>query len=383
MRYATYIYDASGKAVDEIYPAAGVNTNRYQLNFDPSGLKTTVTDPLGSVRTYNFTNILGVLKQTSQDQPGGSGCGAASSNLGYDANGNVAFRVDFNGHRTNYAYDLTRNLETLRTEGLGNTGSATAATRSIATTWHATWRLPIQIIEKNAAGTALRQIDLVYDNRGNKTSQSIKDIGLGITRTTTWTYTYSAIASGQIDQLVIKGPRTDVVDSTTITFWPADATCAGAGTGYDKGCRGQIKQIANAVGQITQYNRYNQHGQVEQIIDPNGLTTNLTYDARQRLTQRSNSDGVKTETTQYQYDGVGQLIQTIQPDNSTITYTYDGAHRLTTIADSLGNSIAYTLDAIGNRTGEQVKDPAGTLARQTSRIFDALNRLQTVTGGTQ
>ena len=38
---------------------------------------------------------------------------------------------------------------------------------------------------------------------------------------------------------------------------------------------------------------------------------------------------------------------------------------------------------MGNRINEQVKDPNGTLARQTTRVYDALNRLQTITGGTQ
>ena len=40
-----------------------------------------------------------------------------------------------------------------------------------------------------------------------------------------------------------------------------------------------------------------------------------------------------------------------------------------------GNRIAYTLDAAGNRTAEQVFDPDGTLARTRSQVFDALGRL--------
>jgi YD repeat-containing protein len=80
---------------------------------------------------------------------------------------------------------------------------------------------------------------------------------------------------------------------------------------------------------------------------------------------------------------VGQLTSVNLPDGSTITYTYDPAHRLTNIADSLGNRIAYTLDAMGNRVSEQTKDPSGTLTRQITRVVDALNRLQQVTGAVQ
>ena len=52
----------------------------------------------------------------------------------YDANGNIASRTDFDGHQTTYVYDMTRNLETSRTEGLTTAGVATPATRTITTT---------------------------------------------------------------------------------------------------------------------------------------------------------------------------------------------------------------------------------------------------------
>jgi YD repeat-containing protein len=42
---------------------------------------------------------------------------------------------------------------------------------------------------------------------------------------------------------------------------------------------------------------------------------------------------------------------------------YDPAHRLTDIADALGNTLHYTLDALGNRLRDDVRDPAQQLAR--------------------
>jgi YD repeat-containing protein len=72
---------------------------------------------------------------------------------------------------------------------------------------------------------------------------------------------------------------------------------------------------------------------------------------------------------------VGQLLRVTLPDGSFLSYGYDAAHRLTGIADSAGNSIAYTLDPMGNRTHEQVFDQGGALAQTRSRVYDALNRL--------
>jgi len=68
------------------------------------------------------------------------------------------------------------------------------------------------------------------------------------------------------------------------------------------------------------------------------------------------------------------------PDGTTLGYSYDAAHRLTGVTDARGNSVTYTLDNAGNKTGEQVKDPSGTLQRNVTRVYDALNRVQQVTG---
>jgi RHS repeat-associated protein len=79
---------------------------------------------------------------------------------------------------------------------------------------------------------------------------------------------------------------------------------------------------------------------------------------------------------------VGQLTRVTLPDGSWLGYTYDAAHRLTDIADNAGNSIHYTLDAMGNRIQEDTKDPANTIRKTRARVFDALNRLQKDIGGT-
>ena len=68
------------------------------------------------------------------------------------------------------------------------------------------------------------------------------------------------------------------------------------------------------------------------------------------------------------------------PDGSTQAYSYDAAHRLTGASDGRGNSVSYTLDNMGNHTREDIKDPSGVLQRSISNTFDALNRVQQVSG---
>jgi len=390
-RYATYIYDSKGRATSE-YLAGNADAASLVFNTDGSGNPTTtqVTDSRGNVNTYNFTTILGVVKSTGQSQPAGSGCAASASAITYDANGNVASRTDFNGNMTTYSYDMARNLETRRTEGLNAAGNATPATRTITTTWHPTWRLPLVTSEfsgATATGTALRRTTNVYDAKGNITSIAEADPVRSLTRTTTVTYTYSSLVPGLVLSKVVNGPRTDATDTTTYNYYDANATCTPSSAAPlidpitntsppNFGCRGQLQSMTNALGQTTTYNRYNHHGQVEQMTDANGLVTTNTYDLRQRLLSRT----VGTETTSLTYDNAGQVIQLTMPDNSQLNYTYDAAHRLTEVQDTLGNKVTYTLDSEGNRINEVTTDPLGGLAKTITRSYDALNRLQQVTG---
>src|SRR5262249_23688547 len=221
------------------------------------------------------------------------------------------------------------------------------------TAWDTNFRLATQIAEP------LRVTTNTYDPNGalcgargalcSKTIQPTSDTNgsLGFSATAagsprSWTYTYNS--NGSV--LTVNGPRTDVSDVTTYTYYANDDA--------DLGKRGNVATITNAAGHVTSITAYNAHGQPLTIVDPNGLTTMLAYDGRQRVTSRS----VGTETTSYNYDNVGQLTKVTLPDSSYLSYSYDGAHRLTDISDSLGNRISYTLDAMGNRTQEQVFDPA-------------------------
>jgi len=401
-RFSTYVYDSIGRAESSEH-AGSVEKSILVYNSDAAGNPTsTVVTDIGTsaIRTYNFTTILGVVKSTGQSQPGGSGCSASASTITYDANGNVSSRTDFDGHQTTYVYDLTRNLETSRTEGLTTAGAVTPATRTITTTWHPTWRLPLVTTTHTGGasatgvptGAALHKVTNVYDTKGNITSITENDPVRALNRVTTITYTYSTAVPGLVLTKVVNGPRTDVTDTTTYTYYPHNATCAASAatpiidpiTGVapaNLGCRGQLNTVTNALGQTTTYNRYNHHGQVEQMTDANGLVTTNSYDLRQRLLSRTVSGaGLTAQVTSLTYDNAGQVTQLKLPDNSRLSYTYDAAHRLTDIQDTLGNKVHYTLDASGNRIKEDTKDPSGVLAKTLTRSYDALNRLQTVTG---
>lgn len=359
--YATFAYNPYAEATLSTH-AGGAD--QVSIDYAKQGMTNwgpaTVTDALGTVRIYYFTNVLGVAKLTNITQPAASGSGTKAMTFAYDANGNVVSKVDFNGNRTCYGYDLSRNLETIRVEGFASgincpanlaTYTPTAGTRQrkISTQWHATFRSPTQIDEPGKRTTFTR------DTNGNVLTKTVLDTTTSDSRT--WTYTYNSF--GRV--LTSDGPRTDVSDVTTYTYY----NCA---TGYQ--C-GQVATMTNALGHVTTYDTYNAHGRPLTITDPNGVVTTLTYDARQRLTSRT----VGTEQTIFEYWPTGLLKKATLPDGSFLEYTYDAAHRLTEIQDSEGNRTVYTLDAAGNRTAENLYDPSSALTQTRTRVFNALNQL--------
>lgn len=384
-RHADYAYGSNFLSLFTRNMVNGVEVNKFTIGYSTTNLNTTVTDPLGVARTYVNAPFLGMSLGTAITGPAGPQYGPASRV--FDGNGNITREIDWNGNRTGYAWDPARNLQTLRGEGLTTTGADTPQTRRIWTTWHPSFRLPTAVAEP------LKRTTYVYNGDGgvqcgfkadgvtlvpgvlcSKTVQATADangsLGLSAVATgtpRTWSYAYNE--NGQV--LFADGPRTDLTDGTTYAYYANNASCPTSDGGHALGCRGQLQSVTNALSQTTQITAYNGHGQPLRIVDPNGLVTTMDYDARQRLTSRT----VGSETTGYQYDGVGQLTKVTLPDASFLTYTYDSAHRLTGLQDNLGNRIAYTLNAMGSRTQEQVFDPANTLAQTRSRVYSNLNRL--------
>jgi RHS repeat-associated protein len=338
----SYLSGDTSQRVGSVSLASGVGTYSFSYSTSGTGGHVSVTDPLGQSRTYNQQLLWGTYHMTSCSAPG-SGCGNDSART-YDANGNMSSRTDFNGVQTRYSYDVTRNLETSRTEAYG-----TAAARTLTTAWDPNWRQPDTVTEPN------RTTAFTHDSLGNVLTKTVTDTTTSNTRT--WTYTYDSY--GRI--LTAKGPRTDLNSTTTYTY----NTCT---TGY--GC-GELSSVTDAVGNVTTYNTYNAHGQPLTMTDPNGVVTTLTYDARLRLASRQ----VGTETTAFSYYASGLLKRVTLPDASYVQYTYDTSERLVQIADNTGNYINYTLDAMGNRTAQRAYDPSATLHLTHSRVFNSLSQL--------
>jgi RHS repeat-associated protein len=379
-RYATYSYNGDGLAVgsehaggaqrhlisyssaptvheEVLQDSSGVPIGIRRYHQPPSGV--VITDALGEEREYSFVSSAYTVRASGSNKPNNGFCAAIPKSRTLDTQGNITSTEDFSGQRTCYAYD-NLNRETHRLEGLAagadcpaNLSSYTppvgSSQRKTSTTWHSAIRTPSQVNEPG------RRTSFTHNGIGAVLTKTELDTVRNVSRVRSYTYN----SYGQV--LTINGPRTDVNDVTTYTYY----NCT---TGYQ--C-GQVHTITDALGRVTTYLTYNAHGQPLTIQDPNGVVTTLTYDLRQRLTSRT----VGTEVTSFSYWPTGLLKKATLPDGSYLEYTYDAAHRLIGVNDAEGNRVSYTLDAMGNRTAEEVFDPSNALTSTRTRVFNTLNRL--------
>ena len=365
-RHMTFSYDAQGRAItSELGDGTSFSAEKVIVNYIDDATST-VTDALGQLRTYRFTTVNGE-KQLSdlEGSPCGS-CGGGATHTTYDGNGYVNSSTDFNGNVTNLINNA-RGLVTKRTEATGTNDE-----RITSYEWHTSYPLPTCVIKETSTTRIAYNADGTIDSRtvidtsdgalfttaASKVCATIEartDYANLNKRNTSYTYfpNYGLVKT-------IDGARTDINDVTSFTYDPA----------------GNLESITNALGYVTQLKKYTARGKPQELIDANELVTAITYDVRGRIDLVT----VGTLTTDYDYDGVGNLEKVTQANGSFIEYSYDAAHRLTDVRDQLDNHIHYTLDALGNRKGTDIKDVSGTLKRTSTAVFNQLGQLSITIG---
>lgn len=345
-RYATWTYDGQGRTTSSQL-AVGVDATTISYN-DTTNART-VTNAFGKQFTYATNTFEGVLQQSSIAGAATAHTAATTESYSYDSNGFVSQYTDANGNITTYIHN-TIGQETSRTEAYG-----TPVARTITTTWDTTWREPDEIVAPNLT------TDFSYDPSGRLSILKLTDTATqklpystnGQTRI--WNYTYTPTGLLQ----TVDGPLAGSGDTTTY--------------GYD--AHGFVNSITDVLGHVTTISAVNGRGQPLTSVDPNGITTNYTYDLRGRVLSITINPGAGQAQYGFTYDAAENLTQIARPDSSTLTYAYDDAHRITSVTNNLGESITYTLDALGNRTATVTKSAGATITKQETATFDELGRV--------
>lgn len=157
-RYATWAYDAQGRAISSEH-AGGADKTLLTFNADGS---TTVTNALNKKTIYRFDDIAGARRVVKVEGQPTANCAGANQDYTYTAEGWVASKTDWKGIKTIYQYN-TIGQETSRTEAYG-----TAEARTITTEWHPTLYLKTKVTEPTQETT------FNYDANGRLLNQSVR-----------------------------------------------------------------------------------------------------------------------------------------------------------------------------------------------------------------
>ncbi|WP_179107072.1 DUF6531 domain-containing protein, partial [Variovorax sp. KK3] len=337
-RVSSFTYDPQGRA---IVTERALGADRHQVSYVTDG-QAEVVDPLGTRRSFSYATAQGQLSVTGASLPSAGSEADAASRV-QDASGLSTSETDFNGIVTTTTWDTARRLPTAVTHATG-----TPQARTVSTQWHPTFALPVLVTE------AGRTTAYVYDDKGQRLSRTVTDTSSSGGSTRTWQWTWDA------QGLVATQTAPD-----------------GGVSRFEHDGLGRVSRIIDALGHVTEY-RYDTYGHVSDRIEPNGQRASFTYDWRGRLLTQTVGGKLTTRVT---YTATG-LVETLAlPSGLSFTYTYDTAHRLTGWRNNRGESGTFTLDAMGNRTNEQVKDSTGAIAWNAARTINNLNRVSSRTDG--
>ncbi len=178
-----------------------------------------------------------------------------------------------------------------------------------------------------------------------------------------------------------------------MVYYPIDSTVPAL-------LRGRLAATRNAAMQITHYESYDVFGNATRVVDPNGVATEMTYDALGRLLTSTIEavSGCNTSldplcatdltSTRSYASTTGPLHADQRPSGSASVYTYDARGRVSTISrgpadNDLRERIEMIYDSLtGKKSLEKtLAYVSGSWVEKTrqSYTYDSRARLQTVT----
>ncbi|PIU31652.1 MAG: hypothetical protein COT06_06990, partial [Syntrophobacteraceae bacterium CG07_land_8_20_14_0_80_61_8] len=337
--------------------------NNY-LSFNyVSSSQTKVTNSLGAVTTYTLAPYDGVA--TAISGPGCDSCGTGT-NESYvlDAYFNKTQITDGSGNITKQTFDNYGDVLT-KTEAYG-----TGLQRTTTYTYDSTYHFVTSVTVPSADTGGQNRVETYgYDASGNLLTDTLTGYSSGSPFTQTTTYTYDT--KGRV--LTEDGPRTDVSDVTTYTYY--------SDSDPDPAKKGRLHTVTDALGHVTTINGYTLSGKPTVTIDQNNVERDDAYDALDRLTTttiKGAGPGGTDVVTSYTLNDVGLPTLVTLPNGNTLAYGYDAVNRLASITDQPGNKTVYTYNTEGKKTREDLQDPSATVTKFTNYAYDAYNRLQYV-----
>lgn len=341
-RRLSAILDEFGNAILFDYAGANLSTitdtarRQLSLSYDGSGRITNVLDPAG--RSVSFA---------------------------YDAGGNLSTATNLAGRTTRYTYDASHRMLSI-IDPRGNVALTNSYDSRSAV-----------VLQRDVLGAETRY---VYDEPS---------------RTTTIIDAVGTSTAHRFDALLRLVEEVDGLGRASTRA-------------YDE--QGSVEQVTDKNGNVTSFT-YDSRGNVLTKTEPLGRVTSATYDAASNPVTKTDARGHATvfeyhpstgallaryacgtvpaaacptdtsvEKTAYTYDPLtGQLLTVTEAVGKpglqrTTTFQYDVMGNRVAVIDALGNTSAFTFDAVGRKLSE-----THPLGRATAYEYDSMDRLAAVT----
>lgn len=366
IRYATYDYDATGKAISSFH---GTNANLELVVYGTDGT-VTLTNGRDISSHYAFSYHNGIKRFAEITGPGCTSCGTSDTSYHYfNVTGFLQSKIK-QGITNEYgSYDSKGN------PGYMIQAAGASEARRIDYTYDPRFARKVKTITEPSVYTSGSKVTTYdYDDFGNITRIRIDGFtpnGSIVGREINLQYL------GPLNQLSqIDGPRTDVSDIVTLDYYANDIAQGNN--------RARLKSITTPLGVVRSNILYSATGKVSSETRLNGVSLTYSYySGNDRLQSITENDGTTSRTTYWTYLPTGE-VETITrgygtADAVTMIFGYDAARRLTSITDGLGNRIQYQLDTEGNKEKEDLYDDTNTLRKSLTQTFDDYNRLNLLT----
>ena len=313
----TYAHNAQGQVTSETFADGSQVTYTYGTN----QLVSSMTDSTGTTTyTYNADNQLVSVTDPTSDV----------LNYSYNGAGQLAEMSDSTGYTVQYVYNSLGQLSELK-DGSGN--------MLVQYSYNSAGELTSTTMSNGTSTT------YGYDADGNQTS--VKNLGLGGTVLSSFTYTYNS-----------RGQR-------------ASMTTAAGTTQYAYDLNGELTSVKLPSGELLSY-EYDADGNLVAVTDSTGGTTDyavndlneytsagtttFTYNANGDLVSSAGGSG----TTSYTYNDEGELVAVTSPSGSW-TYQYNGLGQLVGEDDN-GTQVSFEIDPLSGAIVGEFSSSGGVVA---------------------
>lgn len=336
-------YDSSGRVIKLVDPLG----REWNYTYDSSvavGILETVSDPLGGVTRYGYTN----LRLTSIKDPRGN----VVKLIAYDSAGRVASQQFADGGIERYDYELS-----------GGMVSSTTITDALS---HG------RTMRFNASGYVIGQTDAL-----GQSSTIERDLGTNLPISTTGPcgcpeVTRQFDARGNVTSITDRLGRTESYEYEPLFNNVVKETDKlGHVTLYSYDLKGNLTSYTEVTRQenFTTTFGYSDQGEKTHTIDPLGRTTRFDYDAQGNMTALIDPLGNRST---FEYDGIGRQTATSDPLLRRTTMAYNKLY-LTEITDPALARTRFEYDENGNLISQ-----SDALQHRWRWVFDPKNRLKSV-----